>query len=185
MDDREIVDLFLERSEQAIVELSHKYGRVCRKVAENVLRNGADAEECVNDAFLAVWNAVPPEKPDPLLSYVLKIVRNLAVKKYRYNSAKKRNGFYDAALDEIADCFPSPYSVEDKIDSDGAARAIDAFLGSLERENRVLFVRRYFYSETVEDLAGLFGTSEHVVSARLYRIRKKLKTHLRKEGIPL
>ena len=100
LDDRKIIELFFERSEQAIIELSNKYGSVCSKVAFNILNNMQDTEECVNDAYLGTWNTIPPQKPDPLLSYVCRIVRNLALKKYHENTAQKRNSFYDVALDE-------------------------------------------------------------------------------------
>lgn len=101
MDDREIIKLFFERSEQAITELSNKYGTVCSKIAFNILNSKQDAEECVNDAYLGVWNTVPPQDPSPLLSYVCRIVRNLSIKKYRANTADKRNSIYDVALDEL------------------------------------------------------------------------------------
>ncbi|NLE14203.1 MAG: hypothetical protein GX628_11070 [Clostridiales bacterium] len=111
MDDSKIIELFFERSEQAIIELSKKYGSICDRVAYNILNNRSDAEECVNDAYLAVWNAIPPQRPDPLLSYVCRIVRNLALKKYHANTALKRNSMYDVCLDEIVDCFSSSVSV--------------------------------------------------------------------------
>ena len=143
MDDEKIIELFFARSEQAIAELAEKYGSVCGRVAENILGSRADAEECVNDAYLAVWNAVPPVRPDPLGAYVCRIARNLALKKYRANTAAKRNSAYDIALDEIADCFPSASSVEDEMEAKEVAAHIDRFLAGLDGENRMLFVRRY------------------------------------------
>ena len=101
LDDRKIIELFFERSEQAIIELSKKYGSVCSKVAFNILNNTQDTEECVNDAYLGTWNTIPPQNPNPLLSYVCRIVRNLAIKKYHTNTAAKRNSIYDVALDEL------------------------------------------------------------------------------------
>ena len=106
IDDRKIIALFFERNEQAIKELSEKYGAVFTKVAYNILNNRQDAEECINEAYLAAWNTIPPHNPNPLLSYVCRIVRNLAIKKYRANTAAKRNSIYDAALDELENCFP-------------------------------------------------------------------------------
>ena len=100
MDDSKIIELFYERSEQAIIELSKKYGTVCTKVAKNILNDVRDTEECVNDAYLGAWNTIPPQRPNPLLSYVCRIVRNLAIKKYHANTAVKRNSIYDVALDE-------------------------------------------------------------------------------------
>ena len=98
MEDSQIINLFIERSEQAIVELSNKYGRVCKKVSLNILNNPLDAEECVNDAYLGAWNGIPPQKLNPLLSYICRIVRNLSIKKYHANTATKRNSYYDVAL---------------------------------------------------------------------------------------
>ena len=183
LDDREIIELFFERSEQAIAELSEKYGTICTKVACNILNNQQDAEECVNDAYLGVWNTIPPQRPDSFISYVCRIVRNLAIKRYHFNTAVKRNSIYDVALDELEDCFPSAVSVEAEIDAKEAAREIDAFLETLEQENRVLFVRRYWHSDSIDDLAKLFGTSSHNISVKLSRMRKQLRNHLIQKGI--
>ncbi len=183
MEDSKIIKLFFDRSEEAITELSEKYGKICKSVAENILNNHRDSEECVNDAFLAVWNTIPPQHPEHLLSYVCRIVRNLAVKKFHANTAQKRNSIYDVALDEIKECFPSSVSVEDEIEAIEVSRAIDRFLESMDKQNRILFVRRYFYSDSVEELAELFRTSKHNISVRLSRIRKNLKKYLIKEGV--
>ena len=113
VDDSKIIDLFYERSDQAIIELSQKYGFVCTKVANNILNDVRDTEECVNDAYLGAWNTIPPQNPNPLLRYVCHIVRNFAIKKYHANTAAKRNSVYDVALDELENCFPSSASVED------------------------------------------------------------------------
>lgn len=185
MEDNEILELFFARSEQAIAELSAKYGGACRKIAENILKDASDAEECVNDAYLGVWNTVPPKRPECLPGYLFRIVRNLAVKRYRSNTAQKRNGYYDASLDELADCFPSSSSVEEEIEANELAAVIDGFLATLDKDARVLFVRRYCFSDPIEDLAEKFGTSAHNISVRLSRLRKRLKKHLDKEGISL
>ena len=183
MEDARIIELFFERSEQAIAGLSEKYGPTCLRIAENILNDRSDAEECVNDAYLAVWNAIPPEKPQALLSYVCRIVRNLALKKHRANTAGKRGSRCDIALDEIAECLPSASDVESEFEAKRAAESINAFLASLDKESRVLFVRRYWFSDPVSDIAADFGRSGHYISVRLSRIRKKLKNHLEKEGI--
>ena len=185
MEDKKIVDLFFERSEQGIEKLSEKYGALLMRIAENVLGSRQDAEECVNDTYLAVWNRVPPERPDPLVSYVCRIVRNLALKKYHANTAKKRNSTYDVALEEIADCFPAAASVEEALEAKETAALINAFLETLDEAGRVLFVRRWWYSESIEELAALFQTSRHNISVRLSRIRKALKKYLEKEGVSL
>lgn len=185
MDDREIIELFFERNEQAIKELSEKYGAVFVKVAYNILNNLQDAEECVNDAYLGAWNTIPPQNPNPLLSYVCRIVRNLAIKKYHANTAAKRNSVYDAALDELENCFPSSASAEDKLNAAETARIIDGFLETLDKQSRIMFVRRYWHSDSIEDIAKLFHTSRHNISVRLSRIREKLRKHLIKEGVSL
>lgn len=185
LDDRKIIELFFERSEQAIVELSNKYGSVCTKVAFNILNNKQDTEECVNDAYLGTWNTVPPQNPNPLLSYVCRIVRNLAIKRYHANTAAKRNSIYDVALDELENCFPSFASVEYEFSAMETARMIDAFLKTLDQKNRIMFVRRYWHSDSIDDLAKLFYTSNHNISVRLSRTREKLKKYLIKEGVTL
>lgn len=185
MDDSRIIDLFYERSEQAIAELSQKYGSTCMMVANNILNNLRDAEECVNDAYLGTWNTIPPQNPNPLLSYVCRIVRNLAIKKYHSNTAAKRNSIYDVALDELDNCFPAQASVESEFDSDEVGRSLDRFLRSLDQGERVLFLRRYWFSDSISDLAQLFHTSNHNVSVRLSRTREKLRKHLSQEGVYL
>ena len=185
MDDSKIIELFYERSEQAIIELSNKYGVICNKVANNILNNSLDSEECVNDAYLGVWNTVPPQKPDPLSSYVCRIVRNLALKKYHENTAKKRNSVYDVALDEIADCIPASFSVEDEAAAIQVAGMIDSFLETVDRQSRVMFVRRYWHADSIEELADLFHKSKHYVSVRLSRIRKALKQYLKEKGVSI
>lgn len=185
MDDGAIIELFFARSEQAVAELSGKYGAVCLRVAEHILNNRQDSEECVNDAYLAVWNTIPPQRPNPLLSYVCRIVRNLAIKKYHANTAQKRNSIYDAALEEIADCIPSSVSVEEEVEAKELAGYINRFLATLDRENRILFVRRYWHADSIEELAPLFHTSKHNISVRLSRLRKSLKNYLTKEGVSI
>ncbi len=185
LDDRKIIELFFERSEQAIIELSNKYGSACSKVAFHILNNKQDTEECVNDAYLGTWNTIPPQNPNPLSSYVCRIVRNLAMKKYHANTALKRNSIYDVALDELENCFSSSASAEDEFNAIETARIIDAFLETLDQESRILFVRRYWHSDSIDDLAGLFQTSKHNISVRLSRTREKLKKYLIREGVSL
>lgn len=183
MDDSGIIELFFARSERAIIELSNKYGAICGKVAYNILNNGLDAEECVNDAYLGVWNTIPPQRPDPLLSYVCRVVRNLALKKYHKNTAQKRNSSYDIALDEIAYCIPASFSVEDEIAAKEVAGVIDGFLETLDQQSRIMFIRRYWHADSIEELAALFHKNRHYISVRLSRIRKALGQHLGKKGV--
>lgn len=183
MEDLKIIELFYKRSEQAIIELSNKYGTICRKVANNILNNRQDTEECLNDAYLGAWNTIPPQNPNLLLTYICRIVRNLAIKRYHTNTAAKRNSIYDIALDELENCFPSSATVENEWEARETVESIDRFLASLDRDSRVMFVQRYWYSSSITELAELFHTSKHNVSVRLSRIRAKLRKHLIKEGV--
>jgi RNA polymerase sigma-70 factor (ECF subfamily) len=182
LEDSQILALFYARSEQAISELSRKYGASCRRVAQNILGSVRDAEECVNDAYLGVWNTIPPQRPDPLSTYLYRIVRNLAVTRYRANTAHKRKSGYDAALDELEGCLAAAASVEDTLNEKELTAQINRFLSTLDRESRVLFVRRYWYADSIASLAQRAGISRNHVSVRLSRIRKKLREYLRKEG---
>lgn len=183
VNDRKIVDLFYARSEQAIIELSAKYGNVCSKVARNILNNSLDAEECVNDAYLGAWNSIPPQKPIPLLAYICRIVRNLSIKRYHKNTSIKRNSFYDAALDELEECIASAETVETALSARELTRLIDCFLDSLDADSRILFVRRYWYACSVAELAEQFNLKHNTVSVRLSRIRARLRSYLQKEGV--
>ena len=185
MDDKNIIELFYERSEQAITELSKKYGLLCKKVADNILNNHLDAEECVNDAYLAVWNTIPPQNPDSLVSYVCRIVRNQAIKKYHENTALKRNSIYDTSLDELEEVLPSSASVEGELEAKEVSAMIDRFLETLDKQSRIMFIRRYWYSDSIEEIAKAFKTSKHYISVRLSRIRKALKKYLVKEGVSI
>ena len=182
LDDSKIIELFYARSEQAIMELSNKYGAVCRKVARNILNNDLDAEECVNDAYLGAWNTIPPQRPDPLLTYICRIVRNLSTTKYHANTAVKRNSYYDAVLDELEESLASSSCVEMEISEKELSRAIERFLDTLDQDNRVMFVRRYWYADSIREIAARFRMSNNNVSVRLSRTREKLKKYLKKEG---
>lgn len=185
MQDTEIIALFFARSEQAIAELAAKHGAVCRRVAENILGSAQDAEECVNDAYLGVWNTVPPQRPDPLRTYVCRIVRNLATARYHTNRAQKRSSIYDTALDELEDCLASADTAQTALDARELTALLDRFLVSLREDERVLFVRRYWYADSVAALAGRFGIRENTAAVRLARTREKLRNYLKKEGYDL
>ena len=182
LEDSKIIELFFARVEQAIVELSAKYGTVCGRIARNILKNDLDAEECVNDTYLAAWNTIPPQKPNPLRTYIFRIVRTISIARYHANTSVKRNSYYDVALDELENCLATALTVEQEISAKELSLQIDRFLDTLDKENRVMFVRRYWYSDSITDLAEMFQISNHNVSVRLSRTRDKLKTHLKKEG---
>lgn len=182
MEDSKIIDLFYARSEQAIDELTKKYGAAVRKVAFNILSNSLDAEECVNDTYLGVWNTVPPQSPESLIAYVCKIARNLAIKKYHGNTAVKRNSSYDAALDELEEYIPALGRVEQEYEAKELSLSISAFLSGIGYDDRFMFVRRYWYGDSVSDIAAFMGVGSHYVSVHLSRTRKKLQSYLMKEG---
>lgn len=178
IDDEKIIDLFFMRSEQAIQELDIKYGKICHNLSYNIVGSRQDAEECVNDAYLGAWNAIPPVYPDPLLPYIAKIVRNISLKCYDRGRADKRNSNYTVAMGEIETCITDPQTVEAEIEAKALARIIENFLDTLTPENRVIFMRRYWFSDSYKDIAALAGLSEKNVSVRLTRIREKLKHYL-------
>lgn len=183
MEDEKIIELFFERSEQAIDETDKKYGKTCHRISYNILHNELDAEECVNDTYLGVWNAIPPARPNPFLTYLCKIVRNLSLKRYDFNTSIKRNSTYDVALDELESCLSSPETIEDEIELKELTCVIENFLDSLSKENRVIFLRRYWFSDTYQDIAARVGMTEKNVSVRLARIRQKLRNYLVERGI--
>ena len=178
MDDEKIIELFFNRSEQAIEEVDKKYGKTCHNISYNILHNKLDAEECVNDAYLGAWNAIPPARPNPLLTYLCKIVRNLSLKRYEFNTAIKRNSTYDVAMEELESCLSSPETVESEIALKELTHILENFLDSLSTENRVIFLRRYWFSDTYSDIAARVGMTEKNVSVRLTRIREKLRNYL-------
>lgn len=182
MEDSKIIALFFARSEQAITELSNKYGKLCMRVADNILSNNQDAEECVNDAYLGAWNTIPPQKPNPLQAYICKIVRNIAITRYHTNTALKRNSHYDVALEELEYCLFSPQTPESSLHAKELSRLLDRFLSSVDTRSRVMFVRRYWYADSVADIASAFKIRPNSVSVQLSRIRNKLRKFLIQEG---
>ncbi len=183
LEDSKIIALFNERSQKALSELSEKYGRLCFKTAKNILGTDEDAEECVNEALLALWNAIPPANPDPLSAFVSAVTRNQALKKYHKSRAAKRNSNYDAALDELQNLFASSSSPENELYLKDIGDGINRFLEMQTEKNRVFFIRRYYFGDSVKDIAEATGNSPHFVSVRLQRTREALKKYLEKEGL--
>lgn len=184
MNDKKIVQLFFECSQQAITELSLKYGKICFHIALNILKCNEDAEECENDTYLKTWNSIPPDAPMYLRAYVSRIVRNLALSKYRYNHRQMRDSHLQVYLSELQDCIPASQDVEASAD-DTVNRAIGAFLSTQDLTARALFIQRYFYMEKISVLSKKFGLKESTVSTKLNRTRLKLKQYLEREGIVL
>lgn len=183
IDDEKIIDLFFERDQQGIRELDNKYGKICHNLSYNIVNSRQDAEECVNDAYLGAWNAIPPVHPNPLLAYIVKIVRNISLKVYWKKEAAKRNSTYTIALQEIEGCIADHKTVEDEIEARELASIIENFLDTLTLKERVIFMRRYAYMDTYADIAKRVGISEKNVSVRLTLIRQKLKQYLIERGV--
>lgn len=178
IDDEKIIDLFFERDQQGIRELDIKYGKICHNLSYNIVNSRQDAEECVNDAYLGAWNAIPPTRPSPLLSYIVKIVRNISIKIYWRKEAAKRNSIYTIAMQEIETCIADKKTVEDEIEARELAHIIENFLDTLTTKERIIFMRRYAYIDTYADIAKRVGISEKNVSVRLTLIRQKMKQYL-------
>ena len=183
MEDQEITRLFLERSEQALVELISKYGKAVAKITGNILADPQDAEECANDTYLGVWNSIPPTIPKSLGAYCCGIARNQALSRYQANTAKKRNSHFDAALEELEETIPSLALVESDMEAKELSRCINAFLAGLADDDRYLFIRRYYFGDSISGLASQLGKTPHRISVRLFRIREHLRKYLRKEGM--
>ena len=184
MDDRQIINLFNERSEAALMETAAKYGKYCHAIAYNILYNEEDTEECVNDTYLKAWEVIPPQIPEKLSAFLGKITRNLAITKYRYNNSKKRgNGQIALALEELTECIPSQNSTEQEVSNKLFIETLNAFLEELSAEKRKIFMQRYWYLRPVAEIAGEYGISESKVKMILLRTRNKLKQVLEKEGI--
>ncbi len=182
MEETEILDMFFCRSENAIVELEKKYGKICRRIAYNILHNQNDADECLNDTYLGAWNTIPPNRPDSLKAYICKIARNTALKRLEYAMADKRNCESVIPFEELGENF---VSFSDDVDQSSVTDTINKFLRGLKKDARVMFVKRYYFAESIGDIAVQFGISENNVSVKLTRIRKKLKQYLEKEGFVL
>ncbi len=184
MTDGDIIKLYFERSEKAIKETDTKYGSYCMTIAENILRNKADSEECVNDTYLRAWNSIPPKKPQRLSTYLGKITRNLAINRYNHYSAEKRGGGEtESVLSELEECLPSQNTIEKTFDEKLLIKSIEAFLKNESKEKRRVFLLRYWYSYSINDIAKETAQSESMVTSTLFRLRNKLREHLEKEGI--
>lgn len=183
MEDSKIIDLFFERSEKAIIELSNKYGKILMNLAMNVLNDIRDAEECVNNSYLGVWEAIPPDRPDQLLAYVCRIVRNTSLNRYKYNNAEKRKSRYDVCLDELDYCLHSSGNIDDGIETKVLASYIDEFLDSLDEVNRMIFVRRFWYMDSYKDIAKASRLREGTVRVRILRVKSDLKNYLEQKGV--
>lgn len=186
MDDKQIVELFWKRSENAIKETSRKYGRYCHSIAYRILNNKEDAEECVNDTYFKAWNAIPPQRPKMLATYLGKITRNLALNKWEYYDAKKRgSGQVTVILDELSEGIPAIDNTEHIVEDMHLTEVFNKFLASLTSEKRKIFVQRYWYMCAINEIAKACCMSESKVKMSLSRMREEFRSFLEKEGICL
>lgn len=184
MEDKQIVDLYWERSETAISETAKKYGKYCLYIANNVLHNAEDSEECVNDTYMRAWGSMPEHRPSILKTFLGKITRNLALDKYKSLTAEKRYcGQVPLVLDELHECLPSTDNTADIVDEMVLTELFNLFLSSLSLEQRKVFMRRYWYLSPIKDIAADYHMSESKVKMSLLRSRNELKRLLEKEGV--
>ena len=186
MEDQDIINLYLERSEQAIVQTDRKYGAYCHSIARRILEDEQDSEECVNDTWMNAWNAIPPQIPRMLRIFLGKITRNLALNRYESNHARKRgSGETQVCLDELEQCLPGNNPLDQMADHMALTQCLNRFLAGCKKEDRKLFVRRYWYMVPVRDIAVESGFSESKVKMTLLRMRNRLREQLEKEGFDL
>lgn len=180
MEDAAIIGLFFDRDQDAIRETDLKYGKKLTQLSVNITGSHPDSEECVNDTYLAAWKQIPPTRPENLSAYLCRIVRNLSYKVFRNSKAQKRSAEIVSLTDELCEVIPD--SSASQPDCEELGHMIDAFLGTLDEDTQLLFVRRYFYADPLSALSALTGIGENSIATRLFRTRKKLKAYLEKEG---
>ena len=183
MDDKEIVQLFWDRSDAAIQQLENEHGTVMFSISYNILQNCEDAEECLNDTYLALWNAIPPACPQSLFSYACKFIRNISLTKYKYNTAAKRNTYATISLETIESCIPENIIVSEEIEQERLTKLWNDWVGKLNRENRYIFMRKYWYMDPVSQIAKSMNLSEAAIYLRIDRMKKSLTKCLKQEGV--
>lgn len=183
MNDEQIIALYWARQEAAITETALKYGGLCTRIAGNILPSREDSEECVNDTYLAVWNAIPEQRPRLFSAFIGRITRNLALKRYEYLSAAKRAPTAVMSFEELGECISGRDSAASDAESRRVENAINAFLWQQGEEKRNLFIRRYWYFDSIEHISGDTGFSQSKVKSMLYEMRRKLRAYLEREGI--
>lgn len=186
MEDRSIIDLYWARQEQAIVETERKYGSYCRTIAENILKNRQDAEECVNDTWLRAWNVMPPQRPSILSAFLGRITRNLSLDYYKaLHTDKRGSGQLPLILEELSECLSDGKTTEELAEAAELSRIVDRFLRTLPEKEYCIFLRRYWYADTTLEIARRCRMSEGTVKSTLHRTRSKLRTYLEQEGVAL
>lgn len=183
MEDSKIVALYWNRQEEAAWKTQEKYGHYCMQIATRILGDPEDAWECVNDTYIAAWNSIPPNRPENLRTYLGKLTRRICMKRWRSRDAQKRgSGELALSLEELGDCVPSSICLEDQLVGKELSETLNIFLGNLPKQQRQVFVLRYWYGCSVREIGSKFGFSKSKVESMLHRTRKKLGEHLRKEG---
>ena len=186
LDDIQIVELFLQRDENAVKQASDRFGSRLRSLAYGIVQDLQTAEECENDTYMEAWNSIPPHEPRHYLyAFLARITRHLALNCCRDRSRLKRSAFICELSEEMEQCIPAPDDLECRIEDMVLSEAINVFLGKLDREKRNVFLRRYFYLDSIADIAKRYALTESKVTAMLFRCRKQLREHLIKEGYVL
>lgn len=183
MTDREILELFWKREERALEETERQYGAYCRSIAWNILRDRMDTEECVNDTWLRAWNAIPPDRPNRLAVFLGTITRNLSLDRWRLKQSKKRGGGQlETVFSELEQCAANSVTLEERVSRMELSRLLDSFLQGLGQKSRCIFVRRYWYADSIADIAHRYHMSVSAVKVDLHRSRNKLRIVLEQEG---
>ena len=185
MEDKKIIELYWNRSEKAITETDIKYGKLCKQLAKNILFSIDDAEEVVNEVYLGVWNAIPPEKPKYFKTFICRITKNLAMAKVRYYNADRRKNEGVISLEEVQDILSGNSTVEEEYEKKVVSEYISDYLRMIDREKRNIFLSRYWYYDSIADIAKAYGMSESKIKTTLFRTRRKLKEYLKDKGVEL
>ena len=184
MEDQQIIDLYFDRNEQAITETDVKYGKLCHSIAYNILSNREDSEECVNDTYIGVWNAIPPTRPNNFMAFVCRIARNLSLKRLEFLKREKRSADVILTLDELSAVLPDERYAPDVSDED-VGRLISQFLRTQKEDVRNVFIRKYYFFDSVKEIAERYSFTESKVKNMLFYTRNKLKDYLIKEGVEI
>lgn len=185
MEDTKIIELFWNRDQKAIEETSGKYGKLCKYIAINILKDEQEAEEIVNETMFGVWNSIPPNRPTYFKAFLCKVTKNIAMTRAKYINAEKRKPEYQIALEEIGDVLSDNESIEEKYELQEVTDIMNEYLKGIDKIKRIIFVKRYWYSESVADISNELGLSESMVKTTLFRVRRDMKKYLEKKGVVL
>ena len=184
MDDQQLIQMFWDRNEEAIRATDEKYRKLCFSIAFNILGNEYDAEECVNDTYMSLWAAIPPAQPRCFPAYLSRIARNISLKRFRQESAQKRSHMTEVSIEELEDVLPGSFSMPDP-DAEQLGKLINDFLKTEKESTRNIFIRKYFFFDSIEEITKRYGLSESQVKTRLFCCRNRLKEYLRERGFEI